>query len=136
MKIALLACGLMTLGLMGCTTLATKTPQKLQFSQEKQCPNPLDLRVGERFSVTLDENLSTGAMWTLNELNYLKMETMYASQFNPMKKNYPPVVGGGDEKIYVFTALRAGTETIQAQYGRGWEQSSFAKWQCKVRITA
>ena len=124
-----LLCGL---GLVGCQSMGTASKQKVYaYNLQQQCPSTLEMKVGETLQLQVYENVTTGYRWSvLQPLKHLKMEESYIKQ-----KHQPMLVGGGDDKVYRFTAMQQGEDVIQMIHERGWVKSEAAvQWECRVRV--
>ena len=122
----------------GCATLDTtpKMPKaNYDFTDQKACPATLKMKVGETLHLTVDENITTGYAWELKTGEHVKVEKMYASQFEKPNPKDAMMVGRGDTKIYRVTAVKAGNDVLEAHWGRGWMPSEPARWTCKLSIS-
>ncbi len=126
------------LGLMvaGCATAQSVPVQKAAyvFAENEQCPNNLTLKVGQYIEYRVYENVTTGYMWSLDhKLNHFNAKATY----KPLEPTDPPIVGAGNDKNFIFTAIKPGKETIQMKYSRTWENSvePAHSWKCSVTIT-
>ncbi|MEI6448359.1 MAG: protease inhibitor I42 family protein [Actinomycetes bacterium] len=75
-------------------------------------------RVGERFTVTLDENPTTGYQWDMKAGPGL---TLVSDQFTGPSPSPSPLEGAGGTHSWVYRADAAGTLTLTGLYVRPWE---------------
>ncbi|MGE8540057.1 MAG: protease inhibitor I42 family protein [Acinetobacter sp.] len=135
MKMKVLGCALLLgLGLSGCSSMNSTVDGKTHiFVGNQTCPALLEMDRGQTLEVILDENPSTGYVWTVAENPKLfKIEEIYESD---QSKTEVPTVGKGGQKIYRFTALQAGQEQLHLKHARAWENTAIDEWKCRVRIS-
>ena len=75
-------------------------------------------RVGERFTVSLDENPTTGYQWDMKAGPGL---TLVGDEFVGPSPSPSPLMGAGGTHSWVFKADKAGTLTLTGLYVRPWE---------------
>ncbi|WP_353142971.1 protease inhibitor I42 family protein [Acinetobacter pragensis] len=135
MKIKALGLALsLGLGLSGCTGMSSTVDGKTHiFTGGQSCPALLEMDRGQTLEVILDENPSTGYVWTVAEnLKLFKTEEIYEAD---QAKSEVPTIGKGGQKIYRFTATQAGEELLHLKHVRAWENAPVDEWQCRVRIS-
>ncbi len=82
----------------------------------------IEVNAGETFTISLEENPSTGYAWTIDisDESIVKLE----------KDDYEPepadkdIVGIGGLRILTFKGLKEGSATITLTYERGFEENS------------
>jgi inhibitor of cysteine peptidase len=74
--------------------------------------------VGERFTVTLKENPTTGYAWDMKAGPGL---TLVGDAFAGPSPSPSPLMGAGGMHSWVFEAAKAGTLTLTGLYVRPWE---------------
>lgn len=76
------------------------------------------VKKGQKFSVTLVENMSTGYSWSYdikdNGIIFVNMETM-------------PLIGAPENKVWTFEAKKSGTYKLVFTYSRPWEKDKSSK---------
>ena len=80
-------------------------------------------RVGEQFTVTLDENPTTGYQWDMKAGPGL---TLVSDRFTGPSPSPSPLEGAGGTHSWVFRADEAGTLTLTGLYVRPWEADKSA----------
>ena len=73
---------------------------------------------GEKLTLRLKENPSTGFRWTVDMSNneYL---TLRSSDYIPDSGGVP---GGGGKRVFIFEAKRIGNFRLSLKLGREWER--------------
>lgn len=136
MKIQMLGLSLCAaLALSGCSSMSSTVDGKTHiFTAQQACPALLEMDRGQTLEVILDENPSTGYIWTLSKAPELfKAEELFKLDAQP--KSDTPIVGAGGKKTYRFTALKAGEEVLHIQHVRPWEKTAVNEWKCRVRVS-
>lgn len=90
----------------------------------------IHLFVGQVLSLSLRENPSTGFRWTVEDFK--------PSVLEQLETVYKPAagVGGAGEKIFGFSAKRAGETNLELHYGRPWQETvPSEKFQVKLKVT-
>ena len=78
------------------------------------------VKAGSKFIIALKENATTGYSWTY-KISDKKGITLYSEQaLDPVKAD-TGIVGAGTDKVWEFSALKAGKYTITYQYKRPFE---------------
>jgi predicted secreted protein len=130
-KIALAVLGTALLTACVSTPKPTELPQgKYSFHVDQACPENLQLKVGESISVKVYDNVTTGYTWDVVGAEKFSVSSAYIARL----PSEPIVVGGGQDKTFIFTAKTTGTDQIALHHGRGWEAQAPAQWSCKVSI--
>jgi len=80
------------------------------------------LEVGQRFTVTLESNPSTGYRWEWVDRQESILEQMGEVEFKPRETGDPPLVGAGGWDIFTFEAVSPGQMTLKLVYRRPWEE--------------
>jgi len=80
------------------------------------------LEVGQRFTVTLESNPSTGYRWEWVDRQESILEQMGEAAFKPRETGDPPLVGAGGWDIFTFEAVTPGQMTLKLVYRRPWEE--------------
>jgi inhibitor of cysteine peptidase len=80
--------------------------------------------VGERITIKLDENPSTGYRWDLKLSPGLKLvtSTFLGSSLSPSPS--PAIVGAGGVHSWLIVVEKPGASTITGAYFRPWESAS------------
>jgi predicted secreted protein len=88
---------------------------------------PITVRVGERFSVGLESNRTTGYGWALDVSN-LRGIAGVGPSYTPMPPPQPPgsvpVVGSGGQECFSLTPSISGTFTLSFSYRRPFEPAT------------
>ncbi len=79
-------------------------------------------KVGDRITVTLRENPTTGYEWEMKLAPGLTlvMGTFFGPSFSPS----PPLMGSGGTRTWVVKVDKPGTATLTGVYARPWESAS------------
>lgn len=122
------------LGLAGCSSMSSTVDGETHiFTGQQSCPTLLEMDRGQTLEVILDENPSTGYVWTVDKNPELfKTEEIYEAD---QSKSEVPTVGKGGQKIYRFTATQPGEELLHLKHVRAWENAPVDEWTCRVRIS-
>jgi len=80
------------------------------------------LEVGQRFTVTLESNPSTGYRWEWVDSQESILEQIGEAEFKPRETGDPPLVGAGGWEIFTFEAVSPGQMTLELVYRRPWEE--------------
>ena len=127
------------LALGGCTSMSSTVDGKTHvFTEQQSCPTLLEMDRGQTLEVLLNENPSTGYVWSLAEQPKLfKVEEVFqsAQQQQAAAADATPVLGVGGQKTYRFTATTAGEELLHLKHARAWEKTAMAEWTCRVRVS-
>ncbi len=127
------------LALGGCTSMSSTVDGKTHvFTEQQSCPTLLEMDRGQTLEVLLNENPSTGYVWSLAEQPKLfKVEEVFqsAQQQQAAAADATPVLGAGGQKTYRFTATTAGEELLHLKHARAWEKTAMAEWTCRVRVS-
>lgn len=126
------------LALGGCTSMSSTVDGKTHvFTEQQSCPTLLEMDRGQTLEVLLNENPSTGYVWSLAEQPKLfKVEEVFQStQQQAAAADATPVLGAGGQKTYRFTATTAGEELLHLKHARAWEKTAMAEWTCRVRVS-
>ena len=125
------------LALGGCTSMSSTVDGKTHvFTEQQSCPTLLEMDRGQTLEVLLNENPSTGYVWSLAEQPKLfKVEEVYQSAQKQAAADVTPVLGAGGQKTYRFTATTAGEELLHLKHARAWEKTAMAEWTCRVRVS-
>ncbi len=80
---------------------------------------PLDVKAGQRFTITLKSNPSTGYQWQLAQpLDETKVTFVASSYTRPQTTR----IGAAGQSLWVFKAVNKGRTTISLKYVRVWEK--------------
>ncbi|WP_257225227.1 protease inhibitor I42 family protein [Acinetobacter sp. YH12097] len=126
-----------SLALGGCTSMSSTVDGKTHvFTEQQSCPTLLEMDRGQTLEVLLNENPSTGYVWSLAEQPKLfKVEEVFQSAQQQDAADTTPVLGAGGQKTYRFTATTAGEELLHLKHARAWEKTAMAEWTCRVRVS-
>jgi predicted secreted protein len=80
-----------------------------------------EVRPGERFSITLEANPTTGYAWSLDGDPDPKVVRPLGSSF---ERPAGAAVGAGGRDVWTFDAVGRGTTTITLVYRRPWEKAT------------
>ena len=87
-----------------------KIPKKVETQTIKT-------KSGDKFSVVLEANLTTGYLWEVN------FDSIYIQLINRKYTPYfPEKIGAGGEETFNFLALKSGETKITFSYLRPWEK--------------
>ena len=102
-----------------------------QFSQNKNLRNEFQAGIGDKITITLCSNRTTGFQWGYKTTveNVIKEED---HDFQEPKGN---VVGAAGKEVWTFEAVGKGTTEIQMEYSRPWEGGEQAEWTYTVTVT-
>jgi len=77
-----------------------------------------ELRVGERFKVSLPENPSTGYTWAIDETDRRLLALEGTAYDEPDEGGF---VGARGRRIFTFSAQQAGEVVLRLKYWRFWD---------------
>lgn len=82
-----------------------------------------EIKTGETYTITLDENITTGYSWVYNiedeEIIQLESE-------DDQSEGVKTAIGAGNQHTWTFKGLKKGTAKIIFKYYRGWEDEDSA----------
>jgi predicted secreted protein/putative hemolysin len=87
-------------------------------------------QVGQTFGVRLEENPTTGYVWTLNATEGLIKD---CDRFEPSSAD-GEIVGAGGVHTWTFYAEQPGTYRIEGVYARPWEEKTGAEEQFNLTV--
>ena len=80
------------------------------------------LEVGQRLTVRLESNPSTGYLWEWVDRQASILEQIGEAEFTPGETGDPPLVGAGGWDVFTFEAVSSGQMTLELVYRRPWEE--------------
>jgi predicted secreted protein len=82
----------------------------------------LDVKVGDRFTVCLDANPSTGFSWVMpfGKSEGLERLAYLGSQYRPGAAQAQGMVGGAETHVFHFAAAKPGSARLTLDYLRPW----------------
>lgn len=90
----------------------------------------IQVRPGDQIIVRLGENPTTGYGWAVEQLDP-DVVTPVGSDYEPASNSG---VGGGGERTFTFTAVKAGSSPIQLKLWRKWEGDKSIRQRFEVTI--
>ncbi|MBB4842256.1 inhibitor of cysteine peptidase [Paucibacter oligotrophus] len=94
-----------------------QTPATLMLSEADQ-GRELEVRPGDRLSIRLPENASTGYRWTVEHYDAALIEPW------ALESAYPAAgAGAAGEVCFVFRARKAGSTELVLKHSRSWEHA-------------
>ena len=81
-------------------------------------PPQMEVRSGERFSIRLDSNATTGYRWQLATAPDPAIAMLVSSEY---EAGDTQSAGAGGEEAWTFVARGAGRTSIVLEYARPWE---------------
>jgi inhibitor of cysteine peptidase len=92
----------------------------------------LDINVGDKLTIILEENPTTGYRWKLDQVNEEAM-TLEDSKYSA---NSESQVGGGGYRTFIFRSVSNGATKISLSLRREWEkeQSPIDRFQISVQV--
>jgi inhibitor of cysteine peptidase len=90
----------------------------LCFANEAKQIEPMKVRAGDSFTITLRANMSTGYQWQITTLNE-KMLQLVNSEYVPYTTKR---LGADGKQLWTFKALKAGETSITFKYVRPQEK--------------
>lgn len=113
-------------------SLLTACGKEEPLVTEKMNGGLLTLVQGQSFILKLHGNPTTGYVWQISSLSpvYLKPVSEVNYQADSL------LTGSGGTYTYEFTAVKAGTTTLELVYRRPWEEnkSPYGTFQISIRI--
>ncbi len=102
------------LALTGCTNQEEST-----VNDANQTSSKIETKVGEKFTITLPANLTTGYSWRIDEIKpaIVRKDDYKYNQ----SANARGLVGVGGEEVWTFEAVSKGRVIIHLEYVRPWE---------------
>ncbi len=82
---------------------------------------PIEVNVGEDFTITLDANPSTGYSWSLSKPLDKEVVTLVSNNYLTPKTEKNKV-GQGGKSVWKFKGAGAGKAVITLEYKRSWEK--------------
>jgi len=131
-RLAAVACGAAVvlaagLALVACGGSAGPSPSptaKVNVYTATASGTTVPAAVGDRITIKLDENPSTGYQWDLKLSAGLKlvMGTFFGPSFSPSPS--PAIVGAGGVHTWLIEVEKPGVLTVTGAYFRPWESAS------------
>jgi inhibitor of cysteine peptidase len=100
-------------------TLISCSPTTIIIKEYSQKEEYL-LKKGDIVEVILNANPSTGYMWSIENIDNLKLKIV--DETYTAKKVKRDIVGSGGNKIYLFKAINKGNTAIDLIYSRPFEK--------------
>jgi len=114
-RLSVLLVALVVLGMLlttGCAPGGTK-----EYTSPSQ---PIEVKIGESFTITLESNPTTGYKWEASfDQNLLKLAKSEYKQ----DASKPGMVGVGGKEYFTFQGLKTGDAQVKMTYKRPWEQT-------------
>ena len=82
----------------------------------------INVRAGQRFSIRLRSNPSTGYAWMLDGAPDSNLVSMVTNVFEAPSGD--GLVGAGGHEIWTFKARKAGETRVTLRYARPWEKGA------------
>lgn len=106
-----------------CASTDTPSNQTLVLTDQDN-NKTLKLIVGQRFTVQLKENPTTGYQWAIDtESDKLSLEQDEYVLDKMPDVNNQHIVGGGGTRKFVFAVKKSGTTTLKLKHWRFWEKA-------------
>ena len=80
---------------------------------------PIEVKIGEQFTITLDSNPTTGYKW---EASFDQSSLKLVKREYKQDASKPGMVGVGGKEHFIFEGIKAGDAQIKLTYKRPWEQ--------------
>src|SRR5262245_33400034 len=84
-------------------------------------PARFDVLAGERLTVTLPSNRTTGYQWQLGRPPDERVLRLVGMEYVGPERDVP---GAGGQEVWTFEAVAPGTATIRLNYVRPWERNA------------
>lgn len=97
--------------------LLTACRAKREALDEEDNDKQVNLAVGEKFSVTLESNPTTGYRWEVDEID----KTVLSQLGTEYDADSPQLAGSGGAETFTFEAVGVGETTLTLLYRRSWE---------------
>ncbi len=113
---------MLILMIIGCVSVCCAAEQQDTVVLKLTGDENVNLKIGETVRVELDENPTTGYMWTYKKTqNPHLIQEVGESEFirDPHRLD---AVGVGGTRIYRFEALQKGQATLTFELNRSWEK--------------
>ena len=81
----------------------------------------IEVKVGEKFAISLVSNPTTGYSWRLSESVTKEFCKLVGREYRPPEKG---LIGGEGEEIWVFQAVQAMKTAISLEYIRPWKKDT------------
>jgi inhibitor of cysteine peptidase len=81
-------------------------------------PKPIAVEPGQKFSIDLEANHTTGYSWQLVKPLDEKQVKLLTVEY---KQSKPGLIGAGGHEVWSFNAVMEGRTEIQMKYVRPWE---------------
>jgi inhibitor of cysteine peptidase len=102
--------------LAACATTKSSTP----ILTDKD--TTLNISVGKRFVIRLDENPTTGYVWAVDgQTELLVLQSSDYEPDTPTNEQGKVLVGGGGKRSFTFVAQKSGAVTLKLKQWRPWE---------------
>ncbi len=101
------------------------------FARANGQSEPIVLKAGDSFTVTLRANASTGYQWQLKTPLDESILQLIDSKYIPYKSRR---IGADGKQLWTFKALKAGQVTIFFKYVRSWEKDTPPQREQSIKI--
>jgi len=79
---------------------------------------PIEVKVGDRFTIELDSNATTGYSWVFDQPVDETILRLVSTDYITAKSG---LTGAGGSQVWLFQAIQPGTAVISLNYERSWE---------------
>jgi len=101
-----------------------------QFTQNNHAMNEFQVEIGDKITVKLCSNATTGFQWEyeMSNVNVLKEEDY---DFEEPKSDVP---GAAGIEVWTFEAVEKGTTEVRMEYSQPWEGGLKAEWTYTITV--
>ncbi len=127
-------------GLLSSCAPAAKTDVTLsytcdEFSSAKSIEKSIDATVGNKITVNLCSNRTTGYSWP-EKAQISDPQVVEQTSYKWVPPESTGAVGVAGTEVYTFKVLQPGTSTIYLEYSRSWQGGEKGTWTFKLNVNA
>ena len=97
------------------------TPVLSSFAQEPKPAEVIEVYLGQKVTITLEANITTGYGWQFARPVDESMLQLISSEY--LISN-PELIGSGGKQSWIFKALKPGKTNVFFRYVRSWEKNN------------
>lgn len=106
-----------------------------EFYENHHINQTLEVQAGEKFTVKLCSNPSTGFQWSEEaQISTPAVLEQEDHQSIGPESEPPPPPGTPGQEVWAFKAVKQGSGKIYLEYSRPWEGGEKREWTCTVNV--
>ena len=102
-----------------------------QFNQNPNAMSEFTVAIGDKITVKLCSNASTGFNWDYE----ITGDDVLMEEDYDFEEPDTDIVGADGKEVWTFEAIEKGTTEIRMEYSRPWEGGEKAEWTYALHVT-